>query len=209
VGKGERNKIYGRVITWVIQNENWGLMRKFGPRDVREIKTRDFQEFIEDLSRKRPDLSPSTKNTILAAFRNVLKISRDEGVLDRLPDTPRTKQKDNPRPFFRFYPLVEKSEDAARKVFDTATQMAKEGVIVGDIPVTEELCDIILFLGHSFVRPIVTELYALRHNDITVADKPKRLIVVVRNDKTGFRAANTMPGAISIYKRIKLRYPDA
>src|ERR1700686_2904908 len=83
-----------RVITWVIQNEDWGLMRKFGPRDVREIKTRDFQEYIEDLSRKRPDLSPSTKNTILAAFRNVLKIARDDDVLDRLPDTPRTKQKD-------------------------------------------------------------------------------------------------------------------
>ncbi|MFY9760263.1 MAG: hypothetical protein WAK32_07700, partial [Xanthobacteraceae bacterium] len=56
VGKGERNSNYGRVITWVIQNENWGLMRKFGPHDVRQIKTRDFQDYIEELSRKRPDL---------------------------------------------------------------------------------------------------------------------------------------------------------
>jgi len=85
VGKGERNGNYGRVITWVIQNEDWGLMRKFGPRDVRKIKTRDFQDYIEDLSRKRPDLSPSTKNTILAAFRNGLKIARDDGVLLPLP----------------------------------------------------------------------------------------------------------------------------
>src|SRR5207248_6787642 len=42
VGKGERNSNYGRVITWVIQNEDFGLMRKFGLRDVRQIKTRDF-----------------------------------------------------------------------------------------------------------------------------------------------------------------------
>ena len=104
----------------MIQNEDWGLMRKFGPRDVRKIKTRDFQDYIEDLSRKRPDLSPSTKNTILAAFRNVLKIARDDGVLDRIPDTPRTTQKDNPRPFFRFFPLVSPEEDADLKLRQTA-----------------------------------------------------------------------------------------
>lgn len=29
-----------------------------------------------------------------------------------------------------------------------------------------------------------------RHNDVTVADEPKRLILTVRNGKTDFRAAN-------------------
>jgi hypothetical protein len=209
VGKGERNRNYGRVITWVIQNEDWGLMRKFGPRDVREIKTRDFQEHIEDLSRKRPDLSPSTKNTILAAFRNVLKIARDDGVLDRLPDTPRTKQKDNPRPFFRFYPLVSPEEDATVKLLDMASQMAEKNVIVRGVPVTYELYDLIYFVFGSFVRPIVTELYALRHNDITVATKPTRLIVTVRNGKTGYRAANTLIKTVVIYRNIQKRFPDA
>jgi hypothetical protein len=75
--------------------------------------------------------------------------------------------------------------------------------------VTNELYDLILFVTHSFVRPIVTELYALKHADITVADTPSRLIVVVRDGKTGFRAANTMSGAVPVYKRIKERYPDA
>jgi hypothetical protein len=209
VGKGERNSNYGRVITWVIQNENWGLMRKFGPRDVREIKTRDFQDFIEDLSRKRPDLTPSTKNTILAAFRNVLKIARDDGVLDRLPDTPRTKQKDNPRPFFRFHPLVSEKEDADLKLRRMAIKMAEDNVIVRGVPVTYELYYLILFLLESFVRPTVTELYALRHNDITVATKPTRLIVTVRNGKTGYRAANTMIRAAITYRKIQRLYPDA
>jgi hypothetical protein len=209
VGSGERNGNYGRVITWVIQNEDWGLMRKFGSKDVRQIKTQDYQTYIEELSRKRPDLAPSTKNTILAAFRNVMKIARDDGVIDHLPDTPRTKQRDNPRPFFRFHPLVAKADDVYKKVRDTAKQMAEEGVTIRGIPVTHELYDVILFLLHSFVRPIVTELYALRHADLTIADNPRRLIVVVRNGKTGFRAANTMPGAVSIYGRIRARYPDA
>ena len=187
VGKGERNSNYARVITWVIQNEDFGLMRKFGPRDVRQIKTRDFQDYIEDLSRKRPDLSSSTKNTILAAFRNVLKIARNDGILDRLPDTPRTKQKDNPRPFFRFHPLVSPEEDADLKLRQTAIDMAEENAIVRGVPVTEELHDLIRFVLGSFVRPIVTELYALRHNDITLAQRPRRLLVTVRNGSAKLR----------------------
>ena len=67
--------------------------------------------------------------------------------------------------------------------------MAREGVVVRGVPVTNELYDIILFLTHSFVRPVVSELYAIKHNDVTVAENPKRLIVVVRNGNTGSRAA--------------------
>ena len=52
------------------------------------------------------------------------------------------------------------------------------------------------------------ELYALKHNDITVEKDPKRLLVTVRNGKTGYRVANTMSGAVSAYERIKIRYPD-
>ena len=38
---------------------------------------------------------------------------------------------------------------------------------------------------------------------------PKRLLVTVRNGKTGYRVANTMSGAVSAYERIRTRYPDA
>ena len=33
----------------------------------------------------------------------------------------------------------------------------------------------------ALFRPIVTKLYAIRHSDITIADNPERLIVVVRD----------------------------
>jgi len=33
--------------------------------------------------------------------------------------------------------------------------------------------------------------------------------VTVRDGKTGFRGANTMPAAVSVYERILQRYPDA
>lgn len=209
VARGERNLGYVKAMRWCIQNEDWGLLRTFGPRDVREITTRDFRDYMDRLDHLKSPLSSSTKNTILATFRNVLKVAREDGVIDTVPDTPRSRQRDNPRSFFRFYPLVTKEEDVYQKVLATARKMATDGVVTRGIPVTDELYDLILFITHSFVRPITSELYALRHGDVTVADNPKRLILVIRDGKTGFRSANTMPAAVSVYERIRKRNPEA
>ena len=205
----EQSEGYFKSTLWALQNEDWGLVREFGDKDVRKLRTVDYQSFIDRLSAKRPDITPSTKNTLMAAFRNVLKVARDEAVIDVVPATPRTRQKDNPRPFFRFHPLISKEEDVYKKMLDTAQEMATTQLEVRGATVTEELYDLILFLTHSFVRPTTTELYALKHNDVTIADNPKRLILTVRNGKTGYRSANTMEAAVSVYKRIQERYPDA
>ncbi len=74
--------------------------------------------------------------------------------------------------------------------------MPMNALVVRGVEVTGELYDLILFCVHSFVRPTSTELYALKHNDITVEKDPKRLLVTVRNGKTGYRVANTMSGAV-------------
>jgi hypothetical protein len=206
---GERNANYIRTARLSLDNDAWGLMRHFAARDVRELRTRDYFEFMNSLAKKRPDLSASTRNTLSATFRNVLKVARDESVIDGIPATPRTRQKDNPRAFFRFHPLVPKERDTYRKLLDAAREMAAERVTIRGVTVTDELYDLILFVTHSFVRPTITELYAIRHNDVEVAHEPKRLLVTIRKGKTGFRTANTMPGAVSVYERIRRRYPDA
>lgn len=205
---GERNANYVKTIHWAVQNIDWGLLDYFGDRDIRRVKTNTYQEYLAYLQKKRPDLSPSTKNTLTAAFRNVMKIAVEEGIIDTVPSTPRSKIKDNPRPFFRFHPLVTKEVDAYQKLLATAKAMSIENIEIRGVPVTDELYDILLFLTHSFVRPLSTELYAIRHRDITVADEPRRLIVTVRDGKTGYRAANTMEAGVSVYERIRSRHPD-
>jgi len=206
---GERNKNYIRTTKLFLDNDDWGLVRHFGSRDVRELTTRDWQLFIEGLTRKRSDLSSSTRNMLMATFRNVLKVARDDGLIDVVPATPRMRQKDNPRAFFRFAPLVSDARDEYQRLLNGAKQLATEGTVVRGVQVTDELYDLILFCVHSFVRPTTTELYALKHNDIAVESEPKRLLVTVRNGKTGFRVANTMSGAVSAYERIRKRYPEA
>jgi integrase len=206
---GERNKNYIRTTRLFLDNDSWGLVRHFGTRDVRDLTTRDWQLFIEKLTRKQSDLSSSTRNMLMATFRNVLKVARDDGLIDVVPATPRQRQKDNPRSFFRFAPLVEPERDEYQQLLKGAKRLADEHAVVRGVEVTGELYDLILFCVHSFVRPTSTELYALKHNDITVEKDPKRLLVTVRNGKTGYRVANTMSGAVSAYERIKARYPDA
>ena len=207
---GERNANYIRTTQMFLDNDKWGLLKHFGKTDVRELRTRHWAEFIDRVALSRPDLSASTKNTLMATFRNVLKVARDDGVIDAVPATPRTPVRDNPRPFFRFHPLVSEDQDAYKKLLETAKALADEGVPVRGITITIELRDLILFVVHTFVRPTTTELYALRMNDIHVAtEPPKRLLVTVRNGKTGFRVANSMEAAVGVFQRIKERYPES
>ncbi len=207
VESGERNANYVRTTRVVINNDEWGLVKHFGAMDVRDLRTRHWTEFLNAVGRRRPDLSGSTRNMLSATFRNVLKQAQADGVIDDVPDTPRQKQKDNPRPFFRFHPLVDKERDAYQRLLTTAKESA--GTTIRGVTVTDELYDLVLFVTHSFVRPTTTELYSIRHADIQVAENPRRLILTIRNGKTGFRIANTMPAAVTVYQRIKARNPNA
>jgi hypothetical protein len=206
---GERNANYIRTAGTVLDNKQWGLMKHFQDADVRTLRTRHWAEYLDELAKKRPDLKPSTKNMLGATFRNVLKVARDDGIIDAVPETPRTRQKDNPRPFFRFYPLVDKDADTYKKLLETAEKLATESVTIRGTAITTELYDLILFVAHTFVRPTTTELYAIRHADIQVAENPKRLLLTIRDGKTGFRIANSMEAGVSVYERIKQRYPEA
>lgn len=210
--RGARSLKLAKSDEWLINNKNTGLLKFFGGRDIATIRTRDVNAYTESVkdSRAQPFAFTTYSNRI-SCIRKILRIARDEGVLDTIPDTPRPeKKKDNPRPRFLFEPLVEKKDDQYKRILMTAKQMAQDQVVVRWIPVTLELYDLILFVVHSFVRPTISELYSIRHCHVTVAtDKPKRLILTIPKGKTGYRVTNTLEAAVSVYERIRERYPNA
>ncbi|HRI37430.1 MAG TPA: hypothetical protein PLO50_02625 [Nitrospira sp.] len=57
--------------------------------------------------------------------------------------------------------------------------------------------------------PTVSELYSLRHRDVTIAENPKRLILTIRKGKTGHRVTNTLEAAVSVYERCRERHPES
>ena len=76
------------------------------------------------------------------------------------------------------------------------------------LPAVTDWCD----TGHSGRAQgagvsIETELYALKHKHVSSIEDPKSLLLTIADGKTGFRLANTMPAAVTVYERTKKRYP--
>jgi hypothetical protein len=76
---------------------------------------------------KDKTLKPATMNHITSTFSKVMKLARDRGAIVTVPDLPRTRKKDNPRPFFWFFPLVPKEEDEYKKLLEKAQELATIG----------------------------------------------------------------------------------
>lgn len=183
-----------------------GVLCRFAKTDIGAIQTKHYHQYLDWVQEKAPSLTPATLNHIASTFNKVMKLAQQEGVIDTIPATPRTKRKDNPRSFFRFYPLVGREEDEYQLLLTTAKAMAEEKVRVRETIVTDELYDFLLFMTHSFLRPTESEVYALTHRDIAIVDNPKRLTITIRKGKTGYRISNTMPAAVTVYNRIKSRH---
>lgn len=191
----------------ILNNEN-GLNSFFGKRDVTTIKTSDLKDYFEKLRQGREQKhASSTLNKRIVAFRKVLKIAYEEGILQTLPDTPQMSRQDNPRPFFKFSPLVSKKRDEYQMLLEGAKRLAKRKVLVRGVPITDELYDFILFMVHSFLRPVESEVFALKHKHVSIATDPDRLILTIAEGKTGFRTINTMSACVSVIERVRARFP--
>ena len=209
--RGERGEISVRLwkdTKFYLEHKTWGVLSRFAKTDVGSIQTKHYHQYLDWVQEQDSSLKPATLNHISSTFNKVLKIARQEGAIDAIPATPRIKRNDNPRSFFRFHPLVEKDEDEYRLLRKTAKVMAAEATRVRETIVTDELYDFIIFMMHSFMRPTESEVYALTHRDISIADDPKRLIITISKGKTGHRISNTMSGAVPVYSRIKKRNPN-
>ena len=208
--KGERGELHKRLwanTSFYLNHKVWGATQRFDKVDIGTITTTDYNGYLEWVRTKDNKLKPATMNHLSSAFSKVLKLARDRGAIVTVPDLPRTSRHDNPRPYFRFSPLVTKEDDEYQKLLANSKKMATEGVRVRETIVTEELYDMIIFLVHSFVRPIETEFYALKHKHVSVTQDPRALLLTIADGKTGFRLSNTMPAAVTVYERIKKRNP--
>ena len=184
------------------------MLKRFAQQDISKIKTKDFLQYRDWVRQQDNSLKPATINHIASVVAKVLRTANHEGAIDDIPAIPRVKRKDNPRPSFKFDPLVSKEKDEYKLLLKTAREMADQKVRVRDTVVTDELRDFIIFMTHSFLRPTESEVYALTHKDVVVASDPKRLVLTIAKGKTGYRAANTMEAAASVYDRIKARNPN-
>ena len=178
-----------------------GIIEFFGRKDVGTIKTPQIREYLNwlDDQRDRP-LAPSTKNKHNIVIKKVLGVAYEHDAIDSIPPSPEITRKDNPRPSF--------TESEYKLLLKTTRKVVQESVKVRGISLTMEMYYFIVFMTHSFLRPTESEVFALRHRDITVKDNPRRLEIRVYG-KTGYRVAMTTKYAPVFYDHLQTKiHPD-
>lgn len=212
IDNGQRHPQQQRNDRYRLYDANIGLVVFFKGQDVRQLTTRSFLEYIDFVRTHRPTITASsTFNHLASCFRKVLKQALQEGIIDRLPDTPRPERKETPRSFFKFFPIVSREEDQYKKLLDAAKQLSEAHNPNGDIPVSPDLYDFILWQTHTFMRPTASEAFGVRFKDVTVIDDPddgKRHLLIRLSGKTGFRTVVSMPAAVSVFRRLQKRCDD-
>jgi hypothetical protein len=131
--RGERGEISPRLWTvtkFYLDHKKWGILRRFAKTDIATIQTKHYHQYLDWVQEQDASLRPATLNHIASVFAKVMKLARQEGIIDFIPAMPRVKRQDNPRSFFRFYPLVDRKYDEYQLLLTTAKTMAEEKVRV-------------------------------------------------------------------------------
>ena len=186
-----RNARFAKDDEKLLTRKGEGIIDYFKSRDIGSISTKDIRDYLNYLDDQRDKpLAPSTKNKYSTIIRKVLNLAYEMRVVDHLPSTPKVSIKDNPRPSF--------SESEYKLLLKTTRQSIRDKVTVRGIPLTMELYYFINFMVHSFLRPVESEVFSVKHQDVTIKDNPSRLEIKVYG-KTGYRVAITTNFAPSFY----------
>ena len=176
------------------------LIPHFGVKNIDEIEYGDLVEMMEELNKK--DLAPATKKHYLSLMSKIFKYAVQEGVLKVIPQFPKitgrlkTKEK---RDYF-----TKGEYTSLNKVCD---RLAREGVKVRGVPITEEMRLLNKFMVNSFLRP--TDIKVLKHKHITKkngkdehGDDVSWLALRHPATKTTAYEVQAMPSSVEIYNEL-------
>ena len=199
------------------------ILPYFKAQDVGSIDYFTLEQYLTKLSNNEPKLSLSTITAYMGLVRKVLVYAARRGFLKGLPEFPRVGVKDTARGWFntREYrklwsaanryigKVIEErrytSEDGKYEyqfINRFASAKKKQGKLMRNITMTEDMRRLIVFMANSYIRP--TDIKFMQHKHVDV----------VRNDHTYLRLRipttkkhnapiTTMPKAVEVYERLK------
>lgn len=177
-----------------------GVLEHFGRYDVSKITAGMVREYFQKVDEKRDTpLAASTKAKHGMVIRKVLTLAYEDGLIDSLPPMPKNRVKDNPRTSF--------TEAEYKHLLKVTRECIERGDLVRNTAVPWDMYYLIVMLVHTFMRPTESEIFAIRHCDVTIKDDPKCLHIMA-NGKTGMREVTTMPDAVDFYETLKELNPE-
>lgn len=158
---------------------------------------RDFRAWLIDKGLKAP-----TIGGIMSYVSVALKLAEEDGLLDNLPNVPRTRQKDSPRPHFS------RADYNRLLTFLARAERGKPVIEARGHVVDHEMRAIVTFMVNSFTRP--GDNFILRHRHVEVVpangDAATYLRLNLPPSKGHDYPVITMPAAVKIYERTRQRH---
>jgi hypothetical protein len=138
-------------------------------------------------------LAVTTQKKHLGTIKKVFTVALEADVITAIPAMPKLdKVVDKPRASF--------TPAEYKKFFET---MAKSfGKQVEGEAISKHHAIMFGFLKYSFLRPVESELFAIKFKDVIVKRNPDHLQIKVKG-KTGYRTISTMPLAVSMFEWIR------
>lgn len=179
------------------------LVPTFGRMRLADITYADMSAYLNKLSVDRK-LAKSSLKVHLSHLKTVFKHGHKLGVIASLPAFPTVKTQDIARPWFNAKQYDTLQRTARRCIGKSFKQKTKEGVPLRNIPVTQELYDLILFMTNTFVRP--TDIKVLKHKDVAVVRKDATYLRLTHGQTKGHsNPMISLPSAVNTYEKIKAR----
>lgn len=192
-----KTKKNSRIDSYKLTSHTSGLCSTLGKRRISDITNKDLDEFFEN---KTVNLTNNTKNKYISSLTAVLRYAFNNNAIDRVQEFHRYKVKTNPRASFEFS-NTDTTITEYEKILDRIRKSIKNGDQVRYRPITDDLYNLVLFVVHTQIRPVLKEIYSLKHEDIKIRDKS--LEITIHDGKTGFRIASSTSQLVEIYQKMK------
>ena len=191
----DRSSSYAKDDEKIINRKKDGLIPFFGNMDIREIDYKDIRNYLHLLDKNREGgMSKSSKSKHLNILSKTFKLAVQNKIIGRTPYIPVVGTEDLPRPTF--------TEKEYKKFLKTTTEIVKKEIEVRGVPLTNEMYFFIVFMTHTFLRPVSSEIFAIKYRDVEVIDEPKHLRIRLKKGKTGFRYVSSLQVAVDIFKKL-------
>ena len=136
ISRGEKNKKLNINDSQMLKRD---ILPHFRGMDIRNITHSHINVYLNKIAVR--NLTPATLKKHTNLISKILSYAQREGLVDRVPTSPKIKQKDSPRGWFN---------DAEYRLLRTVTiQSIKDKVIVRGHPITDEMRFLITFIINS------------------------------------------------------------
>lgn len=197
------NTEYNRLLS-----NTTGICSIYGNTNVKNFTYQTVISFFEKRDKQsaednKPLLTVGTKNKYISLFRSLLRFIVRENGLDKLPELLpfRVKNKSNPRSSFKF----DEPNNEYKKLLKTIRECIKAKEVVRYNTITEDLYTLVMFIVHGFLRPTVSEVFAIRYQDLKAINetKTKTVQIQINKGKTGFRISNSTETLLDHFLKMK------